>query len=87
MSKSNTVRIEEGSANNETQTPAATTTDKKEVTGYDLKKLMSEHKSKSSVIRFLAAQGYSRGAIAKFMDIRYQHVRTVLVTPLKGSAS
>lgn len=39
--------------------------------------------TKSAKIRALAAKDYSRSEIAKFMGIRYQHVRNVLVTPLK----
>lgn len=37
----------------------------------------------SAKIRFLNAQGLSRGAIAKALNIRYQWVRNVLITPLK----
>ncbi len=40
-------------------------------------------KNKSQVIRYLDGEGYSRSAIAGFLGIRYQHVRNVLVTPLK----
>jgi len=35
--------------------------------------------TKSAKIRALARAGYSRSEIAKFLDIRYQHVRNVLV--------
>lgn len=35
--------------------------------------------TKSAKIRSLAAAGYSRSEIAKYLDIRYQHVRNVLV--------
>lgn len=44
---------------------------------------LSAYKTKSEAIRALAAQGKSRGEIAKLLNIRYQHVRNVLVTPLK----
>jgi hypothetical protein len=37
----------------------------------------------SKAIRGLAASGYTKGAIAKHLDIRYQHVNNVLNTPLK----
>lgn len=37
----------------------------------------------SQKIRFLDAQGYTRGQIAKYLDKRYQHVRNVLITPVK----
>lgn len=43
-------------------------------------------KNKSQIIRFLDAEGYSRSAIANFLGVRYQHVRNVLVTPLKRTA-
>ena len=48
---------------------------------YDV--LLQEHKSKSGIIRFLAAKGFERGAIAKYMGIKYQFVRNVLITPVK----
>jgi hypothetical protein len=54
-------------------------------TTYDLDQLMSVHKTKSSVIRYLSSQGMSRGDISRFMNIRYQHVRNVLTQPLKKS--
>ena len=37
----------------------------------------------SSMIRFLLADGYSRGQVAKILNIRYQHVRNVEITPIK----
>lgn len=50
---------------------------------FDLEALMMEHKTKSNVIRFLTSQGQTRSQVAKFMGIRYQHVRNVLTQPLK----
>ncbi len=47
---------------------------------------LAEHKTKSAAIRALLAEGMKRGDIAKFLDIRYQHVRNVELTPLKKSA-
>lgn len=44
---------------------------------------VKEHGSISGVIRYLAAQGHKRGPIAKMTGKRYQHVRNVLVTPVK----
>ncbi len=35
--------------------------------------------TKSAKIRALGGAGYARGDIARFLDIRYQHVRNVLV--------
>jgi len=40
---------------------------------------------KSPMIRHLSSEGYDRGQIAKMMGIRYQHVRNVLITPIKKS--
>lgn len=40
-------------------------------------------KTKSSVIRYLDSEGHSRSVIAKYLNIRYQHVRNVLTQPLK----
>jgi Holliday junction resolvasome RuvABC DNA-binding subunit len=37
----------------------------------------------SKAIRGLVALGYSRGEVAKTLDKRYQHVRNVLITPVK----
>lgn len=42
--------------------------------------------TKSSKIRTLNSKGHSRADIARFLDIRYQHVRNVLVQPLKKKA-
>lgn len=51
--------------------------------GHNLVKLIEAHKNKSGVIRFLASENFKIGDIAKFMNIRYQHVRNVLHTPAK----
>jgi DMSO/TMAO reductase YedYZ molybdopterin-dependent catalytic subunit len=54
--------------------------DKKEPeTNQRLNELMTEHKTKSGVIRHLHGEGWTRGAIAKFMGLRYQHVRNVIL--------
>lgn len=37
----------------------------------------------SAKIRYLASEGFSRGDISRKLGIRYQHVRNVLITPLK----
>lgn len=39
--------------------------------------------TKSAKIRVLNKEGWTRSEIARFMDIRYQHVRNVLITPIK----
>lgn len=43
------------------------------------------HLPKSSKIRQLSSLGLTRSQIASLLNIRYQHVRNVLVTPLKKS--
>ncbi len=40
--------------------------------------------SVSAIIRAMAADGISRAEISNVTKIRYQHVRNVLITPLKG---
>lgn len=56
---------------------------KVEAVAVDVAALMKEHKTKSAVIRYLSGTGMSRSNIAKTLGIRYQHVRNVLLTPLK----
>lgn len=41
--------------------------------------------TKSEKIRAMHRDGMSRGDIAKKLNIRYQHVRNVLITPVKKS--
>lgn len=41
----------------------------------------------SQAIRKLDAEGMKRGDIAKKLNKRYQHVRNVLIQPLKKSAT
>lgn len=55
-----------------------------DINTFNLDALMKEYKTKSNVIRYLTTQGQSRSQIAKFMNIRYQHVRNVLTQPLKA---
>ena len=43
--------------------------------------------NKSAKIRLYASMGYSRSEIAKHLDIKYQFVRNVLVTPPPKGAS
>lgn len=50
----------------------------------DMQKVLNGMPSKSAKIRYLAVKGFSRGDIARILDIRYQHVRNVLITPLKN---
>lgn len=44
-------------------------------------------KTKSAQIRYLNSEGFTRSQIAKYLDIRYQHVRNVLTTELKRVVS
>jgi hypothetical protein len=50
---------------------------------FDVPALFEKMKTKSAVVRFLDSEGLKRGEIAKLLNIRYQHVRNILVTPLK----
>lgn len=45
--------------------------------------LIKVHGNKSNAIRALDARGFSRSQIATALEIRYQHVRNVLLQPLK----
>jgi len=38
----------------------------------------------SGKIRYLDSQNLTRGQISKVLNIRYQHVRNVLITPVKN---
>jgi len=44
---------------------------------------LSAYTTTSAKIRALHASGMSRGDIAKLLGKRYQHVRNVLITPIK----
>ena len=61
-----------------TKTNKKETTKKVPVITYDPK----DYSTKSAAIRDLTSKGFSRSEIAKVMNIRYQHVRNVLITPL-----
>ena len=50
----------------------------------DHSKALAALPTKSAQIRYLAAQDMSRGDIARTLKIRYQHVRNVLITPVKN---
>jgi len=43
--------------------------------------------TKSAKIRYLNSMDWSRGDIARYLGIRYQHVRNVLITPVKNPKS
>lgn len=44
---------------------------------------LSQCATTSARMRTLSAAGFSTGSIAKFLNKRYQHVRNVLITPVK----
>lgn len=50
---------------------------------FDGNKYIIDCGSVSAAIRKLASEGKSRGEIAKLLNKRYQHVRNVLITPVK----
>ena len=59
--------------------------EKKEVkkVSSDVAKELESLETTSAKIRYLHAKGWERGDIARFLGKRYQHVRNVLITPLK----
>lgn len=50
---------------------------------FNIEEAIKEAGSKSALIRKLDREGLTRGQIAKKLNIRYQHVRNVLITPIK----
>lgn len=68
--------------NNQNETTK--TVEQKPVSTFNAAKFINEHGgTKSGAIRALIASGKSRGEVAKLLDIRYQHVRNVMITPIK----
>jgi hypothetical protein len=57
-------------------------TDQKQ-TDFNKEQFILQSGSKSAAIRILNKQGKTRSEIAKLLDLRYQHVRNVLITPIK----
>lgn len=45
--------------------------------------LVNSSNSKSVKIRELLTKGFSRSQVAQMLNIRYQHVRNVEITPIK----
>lgn len=60
-----------------------TTTTKEVRTSSDI---IKQYGNKSGAIRGLTAEGYLRSEVAKLLNIKYQHVRNVLITPIKRPA-
>ena len=56
---------------------------KKVATTKEIETKLANMETKSAKIRFLYKEGFSRSEIANILNIRYQHVRNVLITPLK----
>lgn len=59
-------------------------TEEIKVVVFDATAYIKEAGSKSAAIRKLVASGKTRGETAKLLGIRYQHVRNVLITPVKN---
>jgi hypothetical protein len=53
------------------------------IDGTQATKAIEEHGGVSKAIRALTAKEFSRGEVAKMLNKRYQHVRNVLITPIK----
>ena len=45
---------------------------------------LDEMTTKSAKIRYLTSLDWERGEIARFLGIKYQHVRNVQVVPVKN---
>ncbi len=56
------------------------------MTPAEMMRLTRDLPTKSAKIRALAQAGVSRAEIARFLNIRYQHVRNVLTGPEPGTA-
>lgn len=56
---------------------------KVQVIDQEIESVIQDSGSKSDKIRKLSAMGQTRSQISKLLNIRYQHVRNVLITPLK----
>lgn len=54
---------------------------------FDAVAFIKQHGTKSAAIRQLAADGKTRTEIKTLLGIRYQHVRNVLITPIKKQAT
>lgn len=50
---------------------------------YDIGNLNATYPTTSAKIRFLHSEGWDRSRISKHLQIRYQHVRNVLLQPIK----
>lgn len=57
--------------------------DQQVVVEFDKGAFIKQCGTKSAAIRKLLAEGKTRGEVAKMLEIRYQHVRNVEITPIK----
>lgn len=58
----------------------------KKPTNDQVQDLIKDLPTTSSKIRLLDSKGFTRSEIAKILNKRYQHVRNVLIVPLKKSS-
>jgi hypothetical protein len=79
MVRKNTNTAEQPESTEQSVTTTTATTTATAISAERIAQMMSELKTKSAVIRALAAEGHKRSAIAAALNIRYQHVRNVLV--------
>lgn len=47
---------------------------------------LSTFKNTSTKIRYLNSLNFTRGEISKMLNVRYQHVRNVLITPVNKTS-
>jgi len=55
---------------------------KEQIVEINYQQELVKYTTTSSKIRYLASCNLSRSEISKMLNIRYQHVRNVLITPL-----
>src|SRR4051812_22675768 len=53
------------------------------VPAFDKDEYIKEQGNKSNAIRKLLSEGKTRSEVAKMLDVIYQHVRNVEITPIK----
>ena len=51
-----------------------------------IKEKLDSFKNVSTKIRYLNSLDYTRSEISKLLNVRYQHVRNVLITPITKQA-
>lgn len=90
MAKNSTKTVESPSVqpeqNESAQATSTTKTFPIPLDGSKGAEFIAESGGVSKAIRILTERGFSRGEVAKMLGKRYQHVRNVLITPVKKSA-